>query len=198
MSPSPTRCSHRAGQEQRGPHRIARPPSAGNSHRTRLPFADEHEPRAALEMRQFTCPEWGLRWHACLRAGSDRPGGYRNEVSAKLPATASRARGTRSSLAAIRFRIPRAIVGRSVTPRAIRPDWISTRLPMGWRSSWWVSSTSSPAPERTASIFHARFAASWIPVFMPCPPIGEWKFAASPREKHTAAAILGDLALVTV
>ena len=43
-----------------------------------------------------------------------------------------------------------------------------------------VGVEQSRAAAVTAASFQPRLKASWMPVFMPCPPAGEWTCAASP------------------
>mmetsp|Transcript_65425 Transcript_65425/g.200382 ORF Transcript_65425/g.200382 Transcript_65425/m.200382 type:complete len:220 (+) Transcript_65425:297-956(+) len=63
----------------------------------------------------------------------------------------------------------------------IPSDVERTHSAMGRRSASYDSRSFSGAwPLMTEASFHAKFAASCKPVFMPWPPAGEWQCAASP------------------
>jgi hypothetical protein len=107
-------------------------------------------------------PSWEMKWKARARIGATPA-----SVGATNGTTKFRTRVTHPSCELM------AAKSRSVRCRIF--------CPIGQRSLWYVSRSAVGArPAITSASFQARFAASWRPVFMPCPPAGLWMWAASP------------------
>ena len=60
-------------------------------------------------------------------------------------------------------------------------DLLADRVPLGVVAVEQAVGGARPATARAS--FQARLYASWMPVFMPCAPVGGWMCAASPATK---------------
>jgi hypothetical protein len=97
-----------------------------------------------------------------------------------VPLSRARPTGRRS-----RLYVSRRAVAAAAAAAGVRGLWgVVAGLGEEEGDDAWAWAWAWDSRERAWASFQPRLTASWMPAFMPCPPAGEWMWAASPATKR--------------